>query len=432
MSLTQSDNSHHSSLGHDETLVEPDWLHEHLSDRCLRLVEVDVSSARYDDGHIRGAVLWNVYVDLKDADYRTIDRERFTALVRRTGITAESTVVLYGYAPAMGLWLLRLFGHRDVRILNCSREHWVSLGGALTTRAKTFPISDYVLAAEAEQVRASLDQVHAAIDDPGTTILDVRSAAEFSGECFWPSGASEPDGRAGHVPSAIHLPIDAVLDERGRFRDSTELTAVFAGLDLSGASAIVTYCTIGGRASTAWFVLTQLLGVDHVAVYDGSWSQWGRTPTTPVAQGSSVGAGTTPSARPFESRPTIPPSLEVTMSGLIRKSLNAPEETRTFEAGTGHLELVNLDSGPVGRATFLPGWRWSQHVKPIAGTDSCQAAHRGYFVTGRMVVVMDDGERVEYGPGDFADMSPGHDAWTVGDEPCVFIDWQGFVDYAKR
>ena len=88
--------------------------------------------------------------------------------------------------------------------------------------------------------------------------------------------------------------------------------------------------------------------------------------------------------------------------------------------------------GAVGRATFLPGWRWSEHVKPIAKTDSCQAAHMGYFISGRMKVVMDDGEEMEFGPGDFAIMAPGHDAWTVGDEPCVVIDWQGFADYAKR
>jgi quercetin dioxygenase-like cupin family protein len=120
------------------------------------------------------------------------------------------------------------------------------------------------------------------------------------------------------------------------------------------------------------------------------------------------------------------------MSGLIRKNLDTPEETRPFEGDTGRLELVNLDSGPVGRATFLPGWQWSQHVQPIAGTSSCQAAHLGYFISGRMVVEMDDGERMEYGPGDFAVMAPGHDAWIVGEEPCEFIDWQGFADYAKR
>jgi quercetin dioxygenase-like cupin family protein len=119
------------------------------------------------------------------------------------------------------------------------------------------------------------------------------------------------------------------------------------------------------------------------------------------------------------------------MTSMIRKSLNSPEETRPFAEGKGQLELVNMDSGPVGRATFEPGWRWSEHVKPIAGTDSCQAAHMGYYVSGRMKVMMDDGEEAEFSPGDFAVIPPGHDAWTVGDEPCVVIDWQGFADYAK-
>jgi quercetin dioxygenase-like cupin family protein len=119
------------------------------------------------------------------------------------------------------------------------------------------------------------------------------------------------------------------------------------------------------------------------------------------------------------------------MPGLIRINLDAPEEIRTFEAGRGQLNLVNLAAGPVGRATFQPGRRWSEHVKPIAGTDSCQAAHTCYFIAGRMSVAMDDGEQAEYGRGDFAIMAPGHDAWTVGDEPCIVIDWQGFADYAK-
>jgi quercetin dioxygenase-like cupin family protein len=113
-------------------------------------------------------------------------------------------------------------------------------------------------------------------------------------------------------------------------------------------------------------------------------------------------------------------------------SFESPEEIRPFESGSGQLELVNLKEGIVGRATFQPGWKWSEHVKPIAGTDSCEAAHRGYFVSGRMKVMSDDGDEMEYGPGDFAIMAPGHDAWVVGDEPCVFIGWQGFADYAKR
>ena len=120
------------------------------------------------------------------------------------------------------------------------------------------------------------------------------------------------------------------------------------------------------------------------------------------------------------------------MARLIRRNFDSPEETRPFEEGKGRLDLVNLDAGPVGRAVFEPGWQWSKHVKPLAKTDSCEASHVGYFVSGRMVVAMDDGEQMEFGAGDFMVCPPGHDAWIVGDEPCVVIDWQGFADYAKR
>jgi len=120
------------------------------------------------------------------------------------------------------------------------------------------------------------------------------------------------------------------------------------------------------------------------------------------------------------------------MPGLTRKSFDTPDETRPFEDGMGQLEVINTEGGVVGRATFQPGWHWSKHVKPIAGTESCEAAHTGYFVSGRMKVVMDDGEEMEYGPGDFGTIAAGHDAWIVGDEPCVVVDWQGFGEYAKR
>jgi quercetin dioxygenase-like cupin family protein len=119
------------------------------------------------------------------------------------------------------------------------------------------------------------------------------------------------------------------------------------------------------------------------------------------------------------------------MGKMVKKSLDHAEEVRAFADNKGKLELVDLANGGVGRATFEPGWQWSKHVKPIAKTDSCQSAHLGYYVSGRMKVVMDDGQEEEFGPGDYAVIPPGHDAWIVGDEPCVVIDWQGFADYAK-
>ncbi|MCU1505594.1 MAG: cupin [Microbacteriaceae bacterium] len=120
------------------------------------------------------------------------------------------------------------------------------------------------------------------------------------------------------------------------------------------------------------------------------------------------------------------------MTAMIRKSLNEPEETRPFEEGKGKVDLVNIEGGAIGRAIFEPGWQWSKHVKPIAKTDSCQVAHRGYILSGRLKVVMNDGEENEFAAGDYMVVPPGHDAWTVGDEACVVIDWQGLDDYAKR
>jgi quercetin dioxygenase-like cupin family protein len=117
--------------------------------------------------------------------------------------------------------------------------------------------------------------------------------------------------------------------------------------------------------------------------------------------------------------------------GAQVKGFGSPDETRQFADGKGRLELINLDGGAVGRATFEPGWRWSEHVKPIAGTDSCQVAHLSYVVSGRMHVKMDDGSEHEVGPGDVMALSPGHDAWVVGDEPSVQVDFQGAAHYAE-
>ena len=120
------------------------------------------------------------------------------------------------------------------------------------------------------------------------------------------------------------------------------------------------------------------------------------------------------------------------MTALIRRNFEDPHETRPFEGGTGMLQVLETEHGIVGRATFEPGWRWSEHLKPIAATDSCQAAHTCHFVSGRMKVVMDDGEAIEYGPGEDAIMAPGHDAWIVSDEPCVIVDRHGFANDARR
>ena len=266
----------------DGVLVDAAWLQAHLTDPRVRVIEVDVSAAAYNDWHIDGAVLWNVYADLKDADYRLADTAALERLVARSGIDLDSTVVFCGYAPALGLWLMKLYGHPDARILNCSRDTWRAEGYSCSTVASEPQAGGFRLVGEDSRIRADRVAVYEAIGRPGTALVDVRSAAEYQGERFWPSGGMEPGGRAGHVPSAVHQPIDGIYHQDGSFRSAEELRHLFAPTVAENNGELITYCTIGGRAATAWFVLAHLIGRDRVRVYDGSWAEWGRIPETPV------------------------------------------------------------------------------------------------------------------------------------------------------
>jgi thiosulfate/3-mercaptopyruvate sulfurtransferase len=270
-----------SAVG-DGGLVDPQWLEDHLSDPRVRVVEVDVSAAAYQDWHIDGAVLWNIYTDLKDADYRLVGTTALERLVARSGIDADSTVVFYGYAPALGLWLMKLYGHADLRILNCSRDSWRAAGHRWSSAPEEPNAGSFRLGNQDAGIRADWEAVQDAIGQPGITLVDVRSEAEYRGERFWPSGGMEPGGRAGHVPSAVHQRIDGVYQDDGSFRSAADLRRIFSAADLDGVGDLITYCTIGGRAATAWFVLTYLLGRERVRVYDGSWAEWGRMTGTPV------------------------------------------------------------------------------------------------------------------------------------------------------
>jgi thiosulfate/3-mercaptopyruvate sulfurtransferase len=266
----------------ENALVDPQWLEDHLDDPLVRVVEVDVSPAAYNDWHIDGAVLWNVYTDLKDAAYRAVGTGALQRLVSRSGIGPDSTVVFYGYSPALGLWLMKLYGHRDVRILDCSRDSWRAAGHRWTKAASEPAAGGFELGVQDHRIKADEAAVRDAIGNPGSIIVDVRTAEEYRGERFWPSGAAEPGGRAGHVPSALHQPIGDLYNTDGSFRSVEQLRDAFSPAVLDGDGKVITYCTVGGRAATAWFVLTCLLGRDDVRVYDGSWAEWGRMPEVPV------------------------------------------------------------------------------------------------------------------------------------------------------
>jgi hypothetical protein len=121
--------------------------------------------------------------------------------------------------------------------------------------------------------------------------------------------------------------------------------------------------------------------------------------------------------------------MAIATEQMQKKSFLVPDETRSFE--NGKVELVTVGEITFGRATLEPGWKWSSCVKPIAKTDSCQAPHTQYHISGRLHVVMDDGSEMEFGPGDISSIPPGHDAWVIGNEPAVIVDISGMRDYAK-
>jgi thiosulfate/3-mercaptopyruvate sulfurtransferase len=262
--------------------VDPGWIAEHLDDPAVRVVEVDVSAAAYDAGHIPSAVLWDAYKDLRHPDYTPVDSEQLDAVLGRSGITPDTTVVFYGYAPYLGYWLLSRDGHKQVRVLDGPRERWEAAGNAWSTDAPEPSMGSYARGREQPRLTVSRKELEEAIGDAESVILDVRSREEFSGERFWPSGATEDVGRAGHVPGAVHVPVDVVRTDGATAADSEELRGTYLDAGVVPERRVIAYCTIGNRASQVAFVLKHILGYPDVAVYYGSWSEWGSLPDTPV------------------------------------------------------------------------------------------------------------------------------------------------------
>ena len=162
-----------------------------------------------------------------------------------------------------------------------SREQWKTAGHDWSTDVPRPTKSHYVLAAQ-DAFFASQDDVREMIGDPGRVILDTRSKAEYDGERFWPSGATEGAGRAGRIPGAVHLPIELLRSDEGTFKSEHEMQQIVRDGGITRQTEVVTYCTIGNRASQAWFALKYLLGYDDARVYYGSWAEWGKGADTPI------------------------------------------------------------------------------------------------------------------------------------------------------
>ena len=263
-------------------LVDVDWIAAHLDDPDVRLIEVDVSRAAYDEGHIPGAVLWNAYADLRDSAYQPVADEELRRLLARSRIGPGTTVVTYGYAAPLGFWLLKATGVDRVRMLMGPREQWTGAGHSWSTDQPAREAIPPQRGPRNAQLLASRQDVAAAIGRPDQVVLDVRSDLEYRGERFWPSGATADVGRAGHVPGAVSVPIDLVRSEDQGMREPDELRGLFDGAGVTADKRVIVYCTIGNRAGEAWFALTHLLGYPDVRVYYGSWCEWGNAPDTPV------------------------------------------------------------------------------------------------------------------------------------------------------
>jgi len=265
-----------------DVFVEPAWLAEHLNDPGVRVVEVDVSRAAYAQGHIPGAVLWNAYADLHHADYSPLDRQEFEELLSRSGLSPDATIVFYGYGHYLGCWLMKAYGHERALVLHGTREGWRDAGLPWTTDLPKPETSSYTLPeAEVPQLM-SLAALQGTIGTGDPVILDVRSDAEFAGERFWSSGATEGAGRPGHISGAMHLPVDLLRTADGAFKNAAELRQLFQDRGVVPERSVVTYCTIGIRASEAALVLRYLLGYPDARVYYGSWAEWGTRAETPI------------------------------------------------------------------------------------------------------------------------------------------------------
>ena len=271
-------------MARTDVLVDGDWLEQHLATPGVVVIEVDEDTAAHGITHIPGAIQLDWRADLQHPARRdVIDQEGFSTLLSAKGVANEDTVILYGgdnnWFAAYAYWYFKIYGHTDVRLLDGGRKKWELEGRPLESTPVVRPATTYRAAPADLSIRAFRDDVIAAI---GTTpILDVRSPAEFSGEILAPAHfpQEQPQVR-GHVPTAVNVPWAKSAADDGSFRPDDELRELYA--DVLGGDEVIAYCRIGERSAHTWFVLSELLGVEKVRNYDGSWVEYGSLIGAPV------------------------------------------------------------------------------------------------------------------------------------------------------
>jgi thiosulfate/3-mercaptopyruvate sulfurtransferase len=285
-----------SEYAHPEALVTTEWVAGHLNDPKIRLVEVDVDTSAYDQGHVPGAAGWNWQTQLQDTVRRDLaNQQSFERLAGSAGIAPETTVVLYGdnnnWFAAWAFWQFKYYGHQDVRLMNGGRKKWLEEKRELSTQPPTAQPATYRAKAPDASIRAKREDVFAVIDrHSGAQLVDVRSPDEFSGKIIAPPGMSETAQRGGHIPGAANIPWAQAAAEDGTFKPADALRQLYGGKGVNGEKEVIAYCRIGERSSHTWFVLKYLLGYDNVRNYDGSWTEWGNLVGAPIEKESAAAA----------------------------------------------------------------------------------------------------------------------------------------------
>ncbi|HTS71556.1 MAG TPA: sulfurtransferase [Terriglobia bacterium] len=285
-----------SEYKHPEVLVSTEWVAAHVDDQNIKLVEVDVDTSAYEKGHIKNATGWNWATQLNDNLRRDIpSQKQFEELCGAAGISPESGVILYGdhnnWFAAFAFWQFKIFGHKDVRLMDGGRKKWELEGRPLTTEVPTAMATQYHADVPDMSLRARRDKIFQILSGRSASLVDVRSPDEFTGKVIAPPGMTETAQRGGHIPGAVNIPWAKAVHDDGTFKSHADLASIYEGQGLQADKEAVTYCRIGERSSHTWFVLKYLLGFEKVRNYDGSWTEWGNLIEAPIEKGGAKSAG---------------------------------------------------------------------------------------------------------------------------------------------